>query len=302
MSKYSSLTDWLRGQDPGAVTVSFTRLDRVVTGGLPTSARTHREWWGNHNGNPQARGWLDAGRTVGAIDLNAEQVTFSPARSSTPPVATSPPVVVAPTVSAESDRSPPTIDWEAVWSATAELMDPAVADRRHLLTEHDLRQAAAAALVAQGLPYTALAFEHPHPHRIGRIDLVIKNGDTVTAAIEFKYPRDPSSAGAADTMTYGELVADLYRLAVLPSNWDRFAVQLIEPRLAGHLTAVTRKVPWVFQPDASFTMTPTAWTDLPKTAGACVPESLRGESFTAQCVAVHNVGALLFTVWDLAGQ
>jgi hypothetical protein len=55
-------------------------------------------------------------------------------------------------------------------------------------------------------------------------------------AIEFKFPRDPASdVSAADTMTFGELLADLYRLGTLPHR-RRLAVWLLHDRLAGYLT------------------------------------------------------------------
>ena len=77
MAKYDPLRDHLAAAPAGPVTMSFERIDALV-GGLPRSARAYRPWWGNHGGaHVQAVAWLAAGRTVTAVDLATEQVTFS---------------------------------------------------------------------------------------------------------------------------------------------------------------------------------------------------------------------------------
>ena len=66
MGKYSPIAELLRPHD--RLSVSLSKLDALV-GGLPASARTHREWWSNHAGNPQARdGWLSAGHVFVSLD------------------------------------------------------------------------------------------------------------------------------------------------------------------------------------------------------------------------------------------
>ena len=79
MGKYDALGQWLLRSGDGPVEVSFSDLDRLLPGGLPASARTHREWWANerHGSHVQARGWLAVGRMVERVDLNAQVVRFS---------------------------------------------------------------------------------------------------------------------------------------------------------------------------------------------------------------------------------
>ena len=78
MGKYEELRKRLQGPPDGAVELTFTDIDRVV-GGLPRSARKHRAWWSNERQGThvQCAGWLDAGRRVEDVDLNAGRVRFS---------------------------------------------------------------------------------------------------------------------------------------------------------------------------------------------------------------------------------
>lgn len=78
MSKYDTLRNHLDEADRGSLSLSFAVIDEIV-GGLPDSARRHRAWWANErNGrHVQAAAWLDAGRTVEAVDLGAASVRFS---------------------------------------------------------------------------------------------------------------------------------------------------------------------------------------------------------------------------------
>ncbi len=81
MGKYDSLRDRLNVRIDQPVTMTFAEIDRIVPGGLPPSARKHRAWWANHAGtHVHAEAWLDVGRTVDAVDLNMQSVTFSRAR------------------------------------------------------------------------------------------------------------------------------------------------------------------------------------------------------------------------------
>lgn len=82
MGKYDPLRDKLNVRRDQQLTLTFTEIDRIVPGGLPPSARTQRTWWANHAGtHVQADAWLDVGRTVERVDLNAGTVTFSRAAS-----------------------------------------------------------------------------------------------------------------------------------------------------------------------------------------------------------------------------
>ena len=56
MRKYDPLAQFLQtAARPCSLT--FAQIDSLV-GGLPASARAHREWWGNDRYHVQARAWL----------------------------------------------------------------------------------------------------------------------------------------------------------------------------------------------------------------------------------------------------
>lgn len=78
MAKYDALRRFLEARTETVVRVSFEELDAVV-GGLPRSARVHRQWWENGKSMPssQTRGWLDAGFLVEAVDLERGVVRFA---------------------------------------------------------------------------------------------------------------------------------------------------------------------------------------------------------------------------------
>jgi hypothetical protein len=104
--------------------------------------------------------------------------------------------------------------------------------RRHLLTEDVFRFATVVLLEEHGVTPDRLAIEVSVPGSPrGKLDLVIDHD----IAIEFKFPRDAASdVSAADTMTFGELLADVYRLGTLPYR-QRLAVWLLHDRLAAYL-------------------------------------------------------------------
>lgn len=75
--KYHALHEYLgavlrRGDD--AVQLTFADLDTLV-GGLPASARRHREWWSN-SGQPHSWSWRDAGWVVAKVDQAKGAVRF----------------------------------------------------------------------------------------------------------------------------------------------------------------------------------------------------------------------------------
>jgi len=75
MVKYDPLHERLLRGD-AAVEMSFDEMADLV-GGLPQTALTTRQWWGNDPSHVQARAWLGAGRTVEAVDLARRRVRFS---------------------------------------------------------------------------------------------------------------------------------------------------------------------------------------------------------------------------------
>ena len=74
-AKYEPLTRLLAAARPLPVTITFTDLDALV-GGLPPSARTYPQWWGNrHEPSGQSSAWAEAGYVVAALRLGVD-VTF----------------------------------------------------------------------------------------------------------------------------------------------------------------------------------------------------------------------------------
>jgi hypothetical protein len=77
-SKYFPLYETLRGTRDKRLTLTLEAIDRLVSGGLPASARKGRAFWSNRSkGALQASAWIDAGFHVHSVDLRAGTVTFS---------------------------------------------------------------------------------------------------------------------------------------------------------------------------------------------------------------------------------
>jgi len=80
--RYAPLPRLLLAQPRRELALSFQDLERILGRELPPSARRHRPWWSNSSaGHSHARGWLDAGWRVARVDLDAGQVSFAPAAS-----------------------------------------------------------------------------------------------------------------------------------------------------------------------------------------------------------------------------
>jgi hypothetical protein len=73
VTKYQPLHERLRDAAQ-TIELTFQEIDALV-GGLPPSARRHREWWAN-SGPVQAEAWLSAGAAVDHVSLEAERVRF----------------------------------------------------------------------------------------------------------------------------------------------------------------------------------------------------------------------------------
>jgi transcriptional regulator with XRE-family HTH domain len=72
--KYRPLRDHLQASGKALLSLGFEQVERLV-GGLPASADKHREWWANHDGNSQAKGWMDAGY-LAEPDISRRRVSF----------------------------------------------------------------------------------------------------------------------------------------------------------------------------------------------------------------------------------
>ena len=76
MSRYSSLTEHLSGEEEDVVTLTFAQLDEIVDI-LPPSARKYAAWWANSsNSAHQSKYWLDAGRRA-KPEIAEERIRFS---------------------------------------------------------------------------------------------------------------------------------------------------------------------------------------------------------------------------------
>lgn len=75
--KYQNLLGYLQRQDQGEITLTLARIEELIGGRLPDSARTKRAWWSNRSkGALQANAWMQAGYLVVHLDLAQETVTF----------------------------------------------------------------------------------------------------------------------------------------------------------------------------------------------------------------------------------
>jgi hypothetical protein len=100
-------------------------------------------------------------------------------------------------------------------------------------------------LIEAGVAPGDLQVEVIIPTSRGKIDLVIgRNHDAV--AVEFKFPRDSRTGNSPDTMTLGELLKDVYRLAAVPSFGERWAVMFLNDRLRRYLERRT-DCRWTFE-------------------------------------------------------
>ncbi|MGH3794697.1 MAG: DUF7662 domain-containing protein [Pseudonocardiaceae bacterium] len=73
--KYRPLFDYLATRGTDRVELSFSKIEALVTGGLPKSAST-KAWWGNSASSRQAKAWLTAGFEVTDVDLGSRRVRF----------------------------------------------------------------------------------------------------------------------------------------------------------------------------------------------------------------------------------
>ena len=293
MGKYRALQDHLASA-AGPVRMSFEDIERLV-GPLPASARQYRPWWANTRENrSQARAWLNAGYAVGQVNLTAETVEFLPDMP-----------LPSDHVLGESepgraqhggDNSPRDVnaasdlpDWQLVLaSLAARLAEHVDVGLKHLLTEDIVRWELVGALRQAGVPHDGIRIEHQQPEISAKFDLVI--GDPVTSVVELKYPRDPTNLGAADTMTTGEILRDLYRLAWIDVD-DAWAIQVLQPRILAHLQR-RREFSFVTQVGETLVLKAGLRDVLPRTAAVSLPEWTRDVGLVARCEFAAAIGTL----------
>jgi hypothetical protein len=76
MSRWTALTDYLRGRDEYDVVLSLTEIERILGAPLPASARRHPAFWSNSEKNPYSRAWRSAGFVVSRAGLGPDRVGF----------------------------------------------------------------------------------------------------------------------------------------------------------------------------------------------------------------------------------
>ncbi len=81
--KYGPLREYLSGSAGTRVRMTFAEVE-VLVGRLPESAYRHRAWWGNNDGNVEARAWLEAGWRVESVNQAAGEVVFTRAADGRP--------------------------------------------------------------------------------------------------------------------------------------------------------------------------------------------------------------------------
>ena len=75
MGKYQRLGEYLTAQKGDYCTLPFIKIEEIIGGSLPRSARNHRAWWANDETHPQAQSWLRAGwNSEGPPDFGKGQV------------------------------------------------------------------------------------------------------------------------------------------------------------------------------------------------------------------------------------
>jgi hypothetical protein len=182
--------------------------------------------------------------------------------------------------------------WGWVWQQVADELDQhRVRSLERLLTEDVVRFATVRALVDAGVDPVRLRSEW-RPARNQAIDLVVD--DPVSAAVEFKYPREPHETNAAWTQHLGEVVKDFYRLATLPEHvGQRWCVQVVSARLRRYLDGVSTRtgVSVAAVAGGVTTLTPAGLAGLPATARNLLgPWHDPPVSVTACCVHVLPIG------------
>ncbi len=120
-------------------------------------------------------------------------------------------------------------------------------------------------------------------------------GDGPDAVVELKYPRDPTGFGAADTMTFGELLRDFYRLAWLDLR-DAWALQVMDQRLRGYLSRRSH-LSWTWSVGDSLRIRPESMRDLPVTTARSLPVWTATMAVDAECTASHEVGGLVLAAY-----
>lgn len=183
------------------------------------------------------------------------------------------------------------VDWTAVWCDVADRVAAhRTAGRGHLLTEDTVRHETVLALEGVGIPPARLAAEVFVPQLPGRkLDLVLDPPDGVV--IELKYPRGSRTGISPDTMTFGELIRDFLRVAVVPAQ-TRWVVQLVDDRLARYITGICSRhaLTWTTTPGEQLELPATSVATLPGTAVRAIGTAVAAGTVTSTCAVAARAG------------
>jgi hypothetical protein len=182
------------------------------------------------------------------------------------------------------------IDWRDVWSDVAERVAAhRRAGRGHLLTEDTVRLETVLALGDRGVTADRLAAEVPVPVLGGgKLDLVVDPPGGVV--IELKYPRDSRTGMSPDTMTFGELLRDFLRVAIVPAD-ARWVVQVLNPRLVRYLDGACHRhgLHWPTVGGDVLELRPESLSALPGTATRAIGAVAGSATVTSTCAVVASV-------------
>ncbi len=89
--------------------------------------------------------------------------------------------------------------------------------------------------------------------------------------VELKYPRDSRTVFSPDTMTLGELVRDIRRVAAVPAE-QGWVVQVLNPRLGRYLATLAGRyqLHWALHEGEALELDPQVLAGLPGTATAAI--------------------------------
>jgi hypothetical protein len=225
MTKYEPLHERLR-RAAGTVELTFQEIDALV-GGLPPSARRHREWWGNsvNETHRQAAAWLAAGAAVEHVSLERERVRFRRTGSAAAPI---PDQAPAPAQPGEPD------DLQVAGSVSLrDALSGLALSRPVFHSEADLQHALAWQIHAMDPALHVRLETRPLPGM--RLDLQVSSADRSRhTALELKYLTkawagtvsgehfELKSQGAQDIAGY-DVVKDIWRVeraTAAGSGWN----------------------------------------------------------------------------------
>ena len=77
MGKYDPLASFLERQNAEYITMTFNKIEDIISAKLPRSAHIHRAWWANEdNSSRQSYSWLSAGYKTVDVEPALKRVRF----------------------------------------------------------------------------------------------------------------------------------------------------------------------------------------------------------------------------------